>query len=131
MLSRLSSIHPSNSDDEVDRKVQPEIWDRFADHKTQDVIVELVLPQLSFAAKPAHSKGRGGHGIWPLPPTADESDAVSRTFGQTKEQLGGIGISKITELRSAGSIVVRANRRQIGMIAELPTVRRIYANTSI
>lgn len=131
MRSTLLSMAHSNAEDESDAKVQSQIWDLFGDRRSQDVIVELVLPPLAFTSRQAPSRLAREQGIWPLPPTSEDTDATGRTFAEVRERLRAMGVSKVTELRSAGSLVARVNRRQVGLISELPAVRRIYANTSI
>jgi len=132
MLSRVPSS-PSAAEDTSDHKVDPEVWGGFSGRRTQDVIVELVLPALSFTPKPAPpGAGEGARpGLWPLPPSAADAERVAAVFGEARERLGAMGVSRVTELRSAGSVVARVDRRQLGLLAALPTVRRIYPNSSL
>ncbi|WP_187970234.1 hypothetical protein [Aquibium microcysteis] len=132
MLSRVPSS-PSAGDDSSDQKVEPDVWAGFSGRRTEDVIVELVLPALSFTPKPAPTgSGEGARpGLWPMPPSSADADRVAAVFGEARERLGAMGISRVTELRSAGSMVARVDRRQLGLLAALPSVRRIYPNTPL
>lgn len=131
MLSRLSSMTSLKADEAADQKVQPDIWEGFSSRKMQDVIVELILPPISFVKKQSPDGRKKGFGVWPLPPTADDAASTGTTFREINERLREIGVSKVTQLRNAGAIVVTASRPQLESIAKLPMVRRIYANKAV
>lgn len=130
MLSRVPSS-PSASDDSSDQKVEPDVWAGFSRRRTQDVIVELVLPALSFEQKPAAKGAPDRPGLWPMPPSSADADGTAVVFGEVRKRLAAMGVSRVTELRSAGSIVARVDRRQLGLLAALPMVRRVYPNTPV
>lgn len=113
------------------RKVEPEVWSAFTRQKAQDVIVELVLPPLTYA--PRGSGGNAGNrpNIWPSPPTSEDAGSIEGTFRRVAKGLRGIGIRTFRELRSAGSIVVRVTEDQVCQMSEWPTVKKIYANSRI
>lgn len=130
MLSRVPTSQ-SPSDDTSDRKIDPDVWAGFSSRRTQDVIVELVLPALSFAQTPSAQGAVARPGLWPMPPSSADADIAAAVFGEARERLGAMGVSRMTELRSAGSVVARVDRRQLGLLAALPMVRRIYPNTPL
>lgn len=92
-------------------------------HDVRELIVEAKVPQrtIRFAG------GKHGRELVEVVTAGDPSErevVLTELYGYLKELLGG----SVNLLKSAGAIVVRANRQQLRTIAQYPLVKAIRMN---
>ena len=113
--------HTTIQDAELERWLEDE-----TSPDVRELIVEAKMPQRTVR----FSGGKPGRELVEVVNAGDQSErevVLTELYGYLKELLGG----PVNLLKSAGAIVVRANRQQLRTITQYPLVKAIRMNRKL